>query len=71
MDVLTLVFNRSLVASTKILMKNVGDRGCTTNRRYKGGLSSILSRSNAFHCCINSNISLKIKGIVQGTEQTN
>lgn len=38
--------------------------------RYKGGLFNILSRSSAFQCFISSNVSLKSKGIIQGTEQT-
>lgn len=38
--------------------------------RYKVRLFNSLSVSNAFHCFVSSNISLKSKGIVHHTEQT-
>lgn len=52
-------------------MRNIGDCRCITNKKYKSGLFRILSGSSALHCFISSNISLKSKGIVKGTEQTN
>lgn len=52
-------------------MKHLGDYRCITNKKHKSGLLSSLSRSNALHCFISSNISLKSREIVQSTEQTN